>query len=196
MPSLTYFVAITLDGFVCAPDGSFDLFPVGQPDNTAYHVDEYPELVPTAARTHLGIEAPNRHFDTMLQGRGSYEVALREGTTSPYGHMREIVFSRTLPADVDANVTVVAGDPIEAVRTLKAEDGPLGICLVGGPTIAAALLPEIDAMLLKRYAVVAGAGKPLFDGASFAPSTFTRVESTTFHDGSDYTLYRRSDSLD
>ncbi|GAA1465799.1 dihydrofolate reductase family protein [Nocardiopsis exhalans] len=196
MRTLTYFVAVSLDGYVCAPDGSFDFFPVGDAngdlgDNGEFHLNEYPELLPAPARKALGVDVHNKHFDTMLQGRGSYQVGLDEGMTSPYGHMREYVFSRTLPQGIDPNVTVVATDPLETVRELKKEDGPLGICMVGGPSIAGLLLPEIDELMIKRYPVVAGHGKPFFEGAAFAPAEFERVESHVFEKGADYTLFRR-----
>lgn len=196
MRTLTYFVAVSLDGYVCAPDGSFDFFPVSDPtgalgDNGEFHVSEYPELLPTVARKALGVDAPNKRFDTMLQGRGSYQVGLDAGLTSPYGHMREYVFSRTLPADIDPDVTVVAADPLDTVRELKREDRPLDICTVGGPTLAGYLLPEIDELMVKRYPVVAGAGKSFFEGAAFDPTAFERRGSTVFENGSDYTLYRR-----
>lgn len=196
MRTLTYFVAVSLDGYVCAPDGSFDFFPISDAngdlgDNGEFHVNEYPELLPTVARNALGVDVPHKHFDTMLQGRGSYQVGLDEGMTSPYGHMREYVFSRTLPQDINPNVTVVATDPLETVRELKREDRPLGICTVGGPTLAGYLLPEIDELMIKRYPIVAGAGKSFFEGAAFDPTAFERVDSTVFKAGSDYTLFRR-----
>lgn len=190
MRTLTYFVAVTLDGFVCAPDGTFDFFP-DSPGAGDHLIRCWPELVPSHLRARFGVDAPNRSFDTMIQGRGSYQVGLDAGVSSPYGHMREYVFSRSLRYDVDPNVTVVASDPITAVRELKQEEDGLGICLVGGPTIAGVLLPEIDELLLKRYPVVAGSGRPLFEHG-FEPHAFERVESTVFADGSDHTLFRRA----
>ena len=193
MRTLTYVVAVSLDGFVCAPDGSFDFFPGGQEigDTGEYIFGEFPELTPTHIREHFGIQAPNKHFDTMLQGRGSYQVALDAGLTRPYAHMREYVFSSTLPHDVDPHVDVVAGDPVTTVRELKQEKSELDICLVGGPTIAGTLLPEIDTLLLKRYPVVAGAGKPVFQG-TFTPTAFERTQSVVFDSGADYTFFTRT----
>lgn len=192
MRTLTYFVAVSLDGFVCAPDGSFDFFPDGADDTGEFLFREFPESIPTHVREHVGIDAPNKHFDTMLQGRGSYQVALDTGISRPYAHMREYVFSRTLPRDVDPNVTVVSSDPAATVRELKREKSGLGICLLGGPTIAGALLPQIDRLVLKRYPVVAGAGTPLFR-SSFTPTAFARERSITFDSGADYTFFTRAD---
>jgi len=191
MRELTYFVAVSVDGYICAPDGSFDGFPHAE-DTGASHFAEYPELVPAHVREQHGLElGPNRHFDTMVQGYGSYRVALDEGVTRPYAHMREYVLStsRTSP---DPAVRFISGDPLAAIRELKEEEGELGICLVGGAKAAAALLPEIDALLVKRYPVLLGAGKPLFDGAGYAPARFEPVSRHVFDSGADYTLYRRA----
>jgi dihydrofolate reductase len=190
MRTLTYYVAMSADGFICGPGGEFDFFPLAE-DTIAYGAREYPETIPTHLREQLGIDAPNRHFDTLLQGRVSYEIAVQEGITSPYAHMRQYVFSTTLPPEVDPQVTAVAEDPCAFVRTLKKEDGEKGICLTGGSRLAGALLPEIDALLVKRYPVVAGAGLPVFAG-EFAPASFERVASTSFDSGADYTLFRRA----
>ena len=189
MRTLTYVVGVTLDGYVCAPDGSIDFFPDGDTD---FHLREIPELVPTHIRAQFELDVPNERFDTMLQGRGSYELALREGITRPFAHMREYVFSRTLSADVDPTLTVVAEDPLGVVRALKAEPGGLGICVVGGPSIAGVLLPEIDEILLKRYPVIAGSGKTLFEGAEYSPAAFERVNRHDIAGGGDYTLWRRA----
>lgn len=189
MRTLTYVVGVTLDGYVCGTDGSIDFFPEG---DTEFHLREIPEIVPTHIRAQFGLDAPNRRFDTMLQGRGSYELALREGITRPFAHMREYVFSRTLASDIDPTLTVVADDPLGTVRALKAESGPLGICVVGGPSIAGVLLPEIDEILLKRYPVIAGSGMTLFEGAEFAPAAFERIDRHDIAGGGDYTLWRRA----
>lgn len=100
------------------------------------------------------------------------------------------MYSRSLSKDVDPAVSVVDTDPLDHVRQLKQESSPLGLCLVGGAAIAGTLLPEIDELLIKRYPVIAGAGKPLFD-TSFAPQEFERRWSRPFDSGADYTLFRK-----
>ena len=56
--------------------------------------------------------------------------------------------SRTLAGRTDLPVEVVSDDPLARVRELKAEEG-LDIWLVGGGTLAHALLPEVDRLVLK-----------------------------------------------
>ncbi|MFW6090290.1 MAG: dihydrofolate reductase family protein [Actinomycetota bacterium] len=189
MRTLTYFVAQTADGFIAGPDGSFDFFPP-LPDVLAHLAEEYPETIPTHARDRLGVTTSNRHFDVLLQGRVSYQIALDEGITSPYAHVRQYVLSRTLQHRPDPEVEVIATDPCQAVRRLKDEPGDLGICLIGGAQAAGALLPEIDELLVKRYPVVAGAGLPMFAG-EFAPVAFEHVSTYRFDSGADFTRYAR-----
>lgn len=189
MRSLTYFVATTIDGFSCGPDGSYDFFPF-EPDTQEFITGRYPETLPTGVRRMLGIdEAENQQFDAILQGKGSYQIALDEGVTSPFGHAKQYVFSTSLAADLDPAVTIVATDPGEYVRRLKQEPGK-GLCLLGGPGIAGVLLPEVDELMIKRYPIMAGDGMPVFR-TGFGPREFERVWSHSFDSGADYTLFRR-----
>ena len=120
MRKLAYYVAVTLDGFIAARDGNADFFPLGE----AYLrqlLQEFPETFPGHARRALGIDAPNVRFDTLVMGQGTYDPALRLGITSPYPHLRQYVFSRSLAPSTDPAVTVVSGDPVPVVQRLKAE---------------------------------------------------------------------------
>jgi dihydrofolate reductase len=71
----------------------------------------------------MGITDENRWFDTVLMGRKTYEVGLKDGFTNPYAHLRQYVFSRTMETSPDAAVTLVREDAIAQVKALKAEDG-------------------------------------------------------------------------
>lgn len=175
MRRLTYYVATSIDGFISGPGGEFDFFPMAA-DVLGFINTKWPETVPGHFREQAGLaHAPNQQFDTVLMGRGTYEI----GDPSPYAHLRQIVFSRTLTSPDPA--VEIATDPVGTVRKLKQEDG-LGIWLCGGADLAGQLLPEIDELIVKRYPVVAGTGKPMF-GAGFTPSSFTMVESRAFDSG-------------
>ena len=96
------------------------------------------------------------------------KVGLDAGVTNAYAHLRHLVFSTTLAQSPDPGGELVATDPVETVRQLKAEPSASdrGIWLVGGATLAAALYDEIDEIVLKLNPVTAGTGIPLFAGRS------------------------------
>ncbi|ALU71521.1 MULTISPECIES: dihydrofolate reductase family protein [Rhodococcus] len=190
MRKLVYYVGASLDGYIAGPDGEFDFFPVSE-QITAWICDRYPETVPTHVRPALGIEdAPNRTFDTVVMGRGSYEPGLSLGVTSPFAHLRQFVVSSTLPDAEDPPVTIVRTDPRAVVRSLKEEEGQ-DIWLCGGGTLAGELLPEIDELIVKRYPVVAGAGIPLIRG-NYAPTLFTPTATESLDDGASITWLKRN----
>jgi dihydrofolate reductase len=187
MRQLVYYVASTFDGFIAGPDGSWDFFPM-EPDLIAWAVATYPETVPTAARTALGIDAPNARFDTVIMGRGTYDPALKEGITSPYAHLRQYVFTRSLPSSPDPAVEIVSGDPVGFVRRLKQQDGK-DIWLCGGGQLAGQLAPEIDEFIVKLNPILAGNGVRIVT-RDFDPRRFTLVETRPFDSGVVVLRYR------
>jgi dihydrofolate reductase len=189
---LTYFIACSLDGFIGDPsgDGSAMVAFVDE-EYFAFLKSEYPETLPTHGRRALGLDdLENKGFDTIIQGRGSYDLALKEGIASPYAHLREYVASRTLTESPDPNVEIIGDDLVAKVRELKAEDGDLGIYLCGGSQIAGELLDEIDELVIKSYPLVYGTGMPMF-GSGFAVTEFTLDGVRTFGNGVVVRTYSR-----
>ncbi|MFI7273712.1 dihydrofolate reductase family protein [Streptomyces sp. NPDC049879] len=185
MRKLVYYAAVTLDGRIAGPGGEFGFFPQGDEAQAAAYSAwmnaRLPETVPIMGRDAEGLaDAPNRRFDTVLMGRGSYLPGLDAGFTSPYAHLRQYVVSTTVAPGIDPAVTVVPGDPLGLVRRLKEEDG-LDIWLCGG-VLAGVLQPEIDELIIKSYPVVIGSGVPFFDG-DFDPTLFDVVEREAFDNG-------------
>lgn len=185
MRKLTYFIAASIDGFIGAPGGDAQFF-------TEYVDEEYfeflkaefPETLPTPGRRALGIDdLENKAFDTVVQGRASYDVALGIDITSPYAHMRQYVASRSIEKSPDPAVEIVSSDLTGKVRELKQEDG-LGIYLCGGSELAGELLDEIDELVIKTYPVVLGSGMPMF-GSGFRLTEFAleREQVRTFGNG-------------
>lgn len=184
MRRLVYLVAVTLDGFIAGPDGGdpsgSDFLPV-TPDLVEHLVGSWPETLPGPARDAMGISGPGLSFDTVVEGRASYDIGLAAGLTDAYPHLRHLVVSRSLAHRSDLPVEVVAGDPIDRVRELKAEDGQ-DIWLVGGGTLAHALLPEIDRLVLKVNPSVIGDGVRLFSGP-FTHARFEHVDQVDLPSG-------------
>ena len=162
MRNLVYYVACTVDRFIARLDGSFDFY-LTEGQHLLDLVEAFPETVPGHLRTVIGITAENQRFDTVLMGRATYEVGLKEGVTSPYPHMKQYLFSRTLKRTPDLNVELVRTDAVMTVRQLKQNRGK-DIWLCGGGELATALFPEIDELTVKVNPILLGTGIPLFSG--------------------------------
>ncbi|MCX4819300.1 dihydrofolate reductase family protein [Streptomyces sp. NBC_01142] len=183
MRKLSYFIAASIDGFIGAPGGEADFFTsfVGG-DFLEYLKTDCQDTLPTMARQAFGIDdAPNTQFDTIIQGRVSYDIALDGKVTSPYAHLREYVASRSIKDSPDLHVEIVSGDVVAKIRELKREDG-LGIYLCGGASLAGQLKDEVDELVIKTYPVVLGSGMPMF-AAEFEISDFTLDSVRTFDNG-------------
>lgn len=192
MRKLTYFVACSIDGFIGDPSGdASSMYQFVSEEFLEFLKAEYPETVSVEGRKMLGLGGlDSRQFDTVIQGRGSYQLALDANITSPYGHLREYVATRSLEESPDANVTLISGDLVGAIRELKAEDSELGIWLCGGSQLAGELLDEVDELVIKTYPQVYGSGMPMF-GTHFAVTDFTLESVRSFDSGAVVTKYRR-----
>jgi dihydrofolate reductase len=87
MRKLVYYVACTVDGFIARTDGSFDGFQT-EGEHLADLFASFPETVPAHLREALGVHGPNRHFETVLMGRATYDVGAKLGFTNPYPHLQ------------------------------------------------------------------------------------------------------------
>jgi dihydrofolate reductase len=134
---------MSLDGYIAGPKGEADWI----------------ELDPT-----LDVAAFFRafysQFDTAIMGRLAYEVygGAVEG-------MDTYVFSRTLPPGPRGGVTVLGGDGIARLRTLRAGDGK-DIWLFGGGSLFGSLADAglVDSVELSVMPVMLGDGLPVITG--------------------------------
>ncbi|WP_147918402.1 dihydrofolate reductase family protein [Ruania zhangjianzhongii] len=193
--TLTYFIAATIDGFVAGPGGNDPTGAGGfwplTDDYIQFLAQEYPETLPAAGREALGVSAQGTRFDTVLEGRRSYELGLAAGVRDAYPHLRHLVFSTTLESVSDP-VELVRHDPVERVRALKTEPGK-GLWLVGGGSLASTLRSEIDQLIVKLSPVTIGTGVPLWGAeATFELSTWTRADVTPLPGGTTVLHYERA----
>lgn len=187
MRELVYYVHVSLDGCIAAPDGAFDAFPI-EGDHAAVLTGEFGDALPSAGLAALGIAPPRTRFDTVIMGWSTYAVGLPEGMVSPYAHLRQFVASRRdrdLPPEVERT-----DDALATVRALKAEDG-LGIYLCGGGDLAGQLFDEIDRLVLKRSPLAFGSGIRLFGEQAYRPIPFELERARTFASGESIEEYRR-----
>jgi dihydrofolate reductase len=141
MRKLIYYVATTVDGFICHRDHSLDGF-LGDGD----HATEY-------------LNALKHDYDTVIMGRNTYELGVRMGVTNPYPWMRQYIVSTTMAYSLDVDVQLISRDLIVVTQALKREDGK-NIYLAGGAQLAATLLGArmVDEIIVKVNPVVFGAG--------------------------------------
>ena len=192
MRKLVYYVAVSLDGRIAAPDGSFDAFPT-EGDHMAALIRDWSDTIPGHVRDALGLPPPNGcRFDSVIMGWNTYAIGLAEGIDSPYPHLRQFVVSARRPVLPDA-IELISDDPISAIRLLKSEPGDRDIWLCGGGRLAATIASEIDQLVVKVNPILLGDGVPLFDG-SYQPLSFELASSTRYDSGVLVNEYERKHS--
>ena len=174
-------------GFIAHTDGSHD----GFSQDSEYFADifaSFPETVPSHLRDAMGIQSENKWFDTVLMGRKTYEVGLKDGVTSPYSHMKQYLFSQSMQQSPDENVELISENAIAFIKALKRESGK-GIWLCGGGNLATTLFANhlIDQLILKVNPFVMGAGIPLFSG--MIPQTALELTDRKIYDNGVLLLY-------
>lgn len=189
MRGLTYYVACSVDGFIAQTDGSH----AGFAQDREYFADlfaAFPETVPSHLRDVMGVDAENKWFDTVLMGRKTYEVGLKEGVTSPYSHLKQYVFSHSMKESPDQNVELVSENAIGFVTRLKDGSGK-GIWLCGGANLATTLFANclIDQLILKINPFLMGSGIPLFSGV--IQQTALELDNHKIYDNGVLLLYYR-----
>ncbi len=187
MRDTTYYIAVSLDGRIAAPDGDFGAFPESG-DHMDVILDEYADTVPAHVQEALGIEADGSKFDTVIMGWNAYTPALDVGIQSPYPHLTQVVASRQ-HRDVSSDIALSA-DPIDTIRDLRAQEGT-GIWIAGGGILAGSLIAEIDHLILKINPVVLGDGIPLFGRTTYEPHRFQRNRVREFRSGVTIVEYSR-----
>ena len=141
MRRVLYSVAMSLDGYIAGPDGDYDWIP------------EEPEI---DWNEFLG------RFDTVLMGRGTWEVVASGEGDGPTSGMRAIVFSTSLEPDEHPGIEVVAGDAAGVVAELKEEPDGKDIWLMGGGVLFRSLLEEgvVDGVETAVVPILLGEGIP------------------------------------
>jgi dihydrofolate reductase len=141
MRRLCYSVAASLDGFIAGPHGEYDWI-VRDPS--------------------IDMAAKFRQFDTLLMGRGTYEIAKAQRNSPLSRGQKWIVVSRTLKPKEHPDVTVLSSSVAEAVDALKAQPGK-DIWLFGGGVLFRAMLDAglVDSVEIGLQPIMLGSGIPL-----------------------------------
>ena len=157
MRSVTYSMAVSLDGYVVGPDGSHDWT---EPDEEVFRLatDEVREV-----GVHL---LGRRLYETMLYWETADQNPSLDYSTLEFAAiwkaLPKVVFSTTL-SEVQGNARLASGGLTQEIERLRAEAGE-GDIAIGGATLAAeaAALGLIDEYKARVYPVLLGGGIPFF----------------------------------
>ncbi|HEX4255117.1 MAG TPA: dihydrofolate reductase family protein [Streptosporangiaceae bacterium] len=184
MRSVTYSMAVSLDGYIVGPDGSFDWT---APD------DEIFSFVTDEIRQ-VGVHLLGRRlYETMLY----WETADQDPSLSNemltwaalWKALPQVVFSRTLTS-VQGHARLASGTLAEEIERLRAEPAE-GDIAIGGAALAAeaAALDLIDEYRARVYPVLVGGGTPYFPQAE-RQVNLELVETRPFKSGVVYHRHR------
>lgn len=174
MQPIIYDVAVSIDGFICGPDGDISRF-----------AQEGPVVADYSARL--------EGYSTAIMGRATYEFGYRFGMEpgqNPYPHMRTIVFSKSLNLPEATDVDLWAASDLASIKAMRNQSpGPIYLC--GGGAFAGSLLEagQIDVLRLKRAPIILGGGIPLFGDANASPG-LKHIETRIYEDGYLFQEYR------
>ena len=162
MRRLRYQVASSLDGYIAGAKGELDWI-VMDPEI------DFGELF--------------EQYDTVVMGRRTFEVMLKEGGNGSMPGLDVVVFSRRLRQKDFPAVSVVNSSPAETIRSLKAKPGK-DMWLYGGGELFRTLLDAgvVDTVEPAIIPVLLGGGVPLL------PATASRTQLTLIR----HRLYNRS----
>ena len=185
---VAYYIGLTVDGMYAEPDGGLGPFEPSEDEHRYAN-----ELV--------------RDAGEMVTGRGMYDVMAYwdeldiDDPATPEVEREFATFWRATPKHVvsrgqpalRANADLLQGDVVEAVRAMKAQDGP-PIMLGAGAELFATMAEAglIDDFLFLIAPTALGQGKPLFAKLR-APLRLRPVGTRTFSSGNALLEFVRED---
>lgn len=171
MQKLVYSVAVSMDGFIASPDGSFDWLAPFPPD---------------ADFTQAFLSG----IGSVLMGRACYDLE-RAMQGEVYREKRVAVMTHRPIEPLPGNVACFAGDLSAALAWLR--EGDSDIWLYGGGAVAGQALAAdlIDEIHLAVVPVTLGQGVALFGNGSFAMRDWELFESKPSPSGYFMHAYRR-----
>jgi dihydrofolate reductase len=148
MNDVIYMFAMSLDGFIARPDGSFDW------------LDDFP------ADAEFDFPAFEASVTGLVMGRATYDAVPRE-TEWPYARWPVVVATRRPPADLPSGVETVDGPPAAMLARLRQMGAAGRIWMFGGGALARQFMEAglLDTVEVGIIPVVLGSGIPAFGGA-------------------------------
>ncbi|MFP5353248.1 MAG: dihydrofolate reductase family protein [Actinomycetota bacterium] len=190
MSKLIYSMGMSLDGFICGPDGSFDW---SAPDEELHRFHN--ERVRALGGHLLG----RRLYETMTYWETAHEDPLATDYTLEFAEiwkaLPKIVFSRTLDEVAGSNTRLAQGGIAEEVAQLQDRSGK--DVAIGGAELAseAIKLGLVDDFQPFVYPVIVGGGRPFFPALDHGVH-LGLVETRTFGARVVHLRYERVEGVD
>ncbi len=184
MRSVTYSMAVSLDGYIVGPDGSFG-WTAPDEEIFSFVTDEIRQV-----GVHL---LGRRLYETMLYWEtADQDPSLDEAMltwAALWKALPRVVFSRTLTS-VQGHARLASGSLAEEIERLRAEPAE-GDIAIGGAALAAeaAALDLIDEYRARVYPVLVGGGIPFFPQHE-RQVNLDLIETRTFGSGVVYHRHR------
>lgn len=166
MPKIIYYVATSLDGFICGPNEDTSRF-VAAGDGIEKYLRDLDD------------------FKTVIMGRKTYEFGyqfgLKPGDT-PYKHMENHIFSTSLEFETKAENIHIEKLDLNRVREIR-DKSDTEVYLCGGGRFAGWLLDNdlIDQLKIKLNPIILGGGTRLF-GNSQRDLSLNLLQRESFND--------------
>ena len=179
MRRIVYYVATSIDGFICGPDEDISGF-VGEGNGVARYLADLAE------------------YDTVIMGKNTYEFGYKFGLKPgqrAYQHMTHYIFSNSLKLDDPDPKVHVCPVELERIQELKSEAGT-DIYLCGGGVFAGWLLDNefIDVLKIKLNPIILGKGVRLF-GGSRKDYRLELTDANSFDNGLQIMSYKISGNI-
>ena len=147
MKRITYYVAVSIDGFICGENEDISMFSA-EGNGVEKYLDDL------------------KDFDTVIMGRKTYEFGYKYGMKPgelAYPHMNHYIFSSSLSLATPHKKIRICKPQLEIIKELKSGNGS-DIYLCGGGEFAGWLLDNefIDILKIKLNPILIGSGTSLF----------------------------------
>lgn len=186
MRKLKLQVQISVDGFICGPNGEMDWITWNWGDDIKKYVTAITNSVDTIFLGRRLAEGFIPHWQNVVSNTNNPEHEFgKEMIDKP-----KFVFSKTLDKSLWDNTIVINGDLLNEITKLKKQSGKdlptgqAGIIVYGGASFVSSLIKEslIDEFYLFINPTAIGKGKSIFSELN-SKQTLSLVESKSFECG-------------
>ncbi|MVM35385.1 deaminase [Spirosoma sp. HMF4905] len=161
MRKVILFMHMSLDGFVCGPNGEQDWMTRDDDDMGKYLASDFQSTVDTILVGRVLYQGFASFWPSVPTSPGIPDELVDFGNWM--NNTRKIVFSKTLQTVDWTNSSLAERDIVEEVAYLKQQPGG-DMVIFGGAAIVAAFAEQnlIDEYRIKLEPIILGTGKPLF----------------------------------